>query len=230
MVAAEPTGDVVIYLSGVHSDTIATYASTEPRLGLMAQPRSATVQHVGRYTYAAFDNGAFGAWLRKEPFDVTGWQTQLARLRDSGLLFATVPDVVSDHDATLAAWDVHVHAVLDVGLPPAFVLQNGCTDLEQVPLAARAVFIGGDDAYKLGPDAARICWQAHRAGLWVHMGRVNSTKRWLRALAMGCDSADGTFLKYGPQPFMLARLQQWLDAGRDIGAQLDVLDHAGGAA
>jgi hypothetical protein len=221
----------VIYLSGVHSEAIAAYAANEPALGLMAQPRSATVQHAGMYRHHAYDNGAFGAWLRGEPFDVPGWCRQLQRLAaqgTSGLLFAAAPDVVGDHASTLAAWDEHIHAVLAAGLPPAFVLQNGCVDLEQVPLAARAVFVGGDDTYKLGPDAARVCWQARAAGLWVHMGRVNSERRWLRALAMGCDSADGTFLRFGPPAHQLRRLQVWLDAGRDSGGQLDLLDHTGG--
>lgn len=217
----------MIYLSGVHSATIAEAARIDHRLGLMMQPRSATIQHARHYAHAAFDNGAFGFWQRKQPFDVAGWQRQLARVERDRLLFAVVPDVVGDHEATAAAWDQHVHPVLEQGLPPAFVLQNGCTDLDQVPLAARAVFIGGDDTYKLGSDAARVCWQARAAGLWVHMGRANSGKRLRRALAMGCDSADGTFLRFGPHTTQLARIAVWQADLDRSGAPLDLLDQAG---
>lgn len=217
----------MIYLSGIHSATIAARAATDRRIGLMMQPKSATVQHQDAYPWQALDNGAFGAWKSGKPFDAVKWQRELARVRPGpDFLFAVVPDVVGDHAATVAAWEEHASTVLALGLPAAFVLQNGCTDISQVPPDASAVFVGGDDTYKLGSDAGRVCWQAHAAGLWVHMGRVSSTKRILRALAMGCDSADGTFIRFGPHDFQLDRITRWFDAARDTGGQVTVLDLA----
>lgn len=217
----------MIYLSGVHSDVIAEHAATDRRLGLMMQPKSATVQHQDRYPWQAFDNGAFGAFVQGKAFDPAVWQRQIRRVRPGpDFLFAVVPDVVGDHAATVESWTQHVGTVLDLGLPAAFVLQNGCTDLTQVPVWAAAVFIGGDDAYKLGPDAARVCWQAHDAGMWTHMGRCNSARRIRRALAMGCDSVDGTFLRFGNHRRQLDRLMGFLADGRDLGGQLAVTDVA----
>lgn len=47
------------------------------------------------------------------------------------------------------------------------------------------------------------------------MGRVNSLRRLRLAQAMGCDSADGTYLAYGPDR-NLPRLLGWL---REINCQ-----------
>jgi len=216
----------MIYLTGVSNDTIREAAATLPWLGLMAQPRSAVLDHVPDYLpgYAA-DNGAFGAWIRQQPFDAAPWLRMLDRLPGSPL-FVVVPDVVGDHAASLTSWDLWAPEVIARQYRPAFVLQNGCTDLGQVPPEADVVFIGGDDAYKLGPDAARVCWQARNAGLWVHMGRVNSSRRIRRAVSMGCDSADGTFLRFGPPAYQLDRLARWMHDARELGGQLDLTETA----
>lgn len=42
------------------------------------------------------------------------------------------------------------------------------------------------------------------------MGRVNSAKRLARAAEMGCDSADGTYLRFAPTA-NLVRLLGWLE-------------------
>ena len=42
------------------------------------------------------------------------------------------------------------------------------------------------------------------------MGRVNSLKRLRYADAIGCDSADGTYLTYGPGHRTCPRLLAWL--------------------
>ncbi len=217
----------MIYLSGIHSKVIAEHAATDRRLGLMMQPKSATVQHQNLYPWQAFDNGAFGAYVQGKDFDAATWQRQLIRVRPGpDFLFAVVPDVVGDHAGTVQSWQQHAGTVLDAGLPAAFVLQNGCTDIGQVPAGASAIFIGGDDTYKLGPDAARVTWQARNAGLWTHMGRCNSAVRFRRALAMGCDSVDGTFLRFGNHARQLDRVLAWFAAGRDLGGQLHVTDVA----
>ena len=40
--------------------------------------------------------------------------------------------------------------------------------------------------------------EAKRRGKQVHMGRVNSARRYRYAEAIGCDSADGTYIAFGP--------------------------------
>lgn len=62
----------------------------------------------------------------------------------------------------------------------------------------------------------------------VHMGRVNTRNRMLAAKAMGCDSADGTYLAYGPDQ-NLPSLLAWLCEPVERSAlQMDLFDLAAG--
>lgn len=62
--------------------------------------------------------------------------------------------------------------------------------------------------WKLGPRARSLVHEAKRRGKWVHFGRVNSMKRFEYARAIGCDSADGTYLTAGPD-INLPKLLAW---------------------
>jgi hypothetical protein len=119
----------------------------------------------------------------------------------SGCVFVVAPDVVGDAPATLAresttrmlGWIRHA-----VGLPVAFVAQDGQEGLPVPWDDFDALFIGGTTEWKLGPHARELAAQAVTEGKWVHMGRVNSLKRLKYADAIGCNSADGTFISFGP--------------------------------
>lgn len=123
--------------------------------------------------------------------------------------FAVAPDVVCDHEATLARSLPMLAKIRKVVGRVAFVAQNGATPGNLPWDQFDAVFLGGDTAWKIGDEAATICAAAKAFGKWVHMGRVNSLYRMRRALAMGCDSADGTYLAYGPDT-NLPKLLGWL--------------------
>lgn len=71
------------------------------------------------------------------------------------------------------------------------------------------MFVGGDTAWKLGTAAAHLVTEAIARGLWAHMGRVNSLRRLRHAADMGCHSADGTLLAFGPD-VRLPQLLGWL--------------------
>ena len=60
------------------------------------------------------------------------------------------------------------------------------------------LFIGGSTAWKLGPHARQLVGEAKARGKRVHMGRVNSGRRYRYAHAIGCDTVDGTYLTFGP--------------------------------
>ncbi len=123
--------------------------------------------------------------------------------------FATAPDVVGDAAATLSRSALMLRPIRNLGYPVALVAQDG---LEHLPVPWNdldALFIGGTTAWKLGPAAAGLATQARRRGLWVHLGRVNSLRRLRHAAAIGCDSADGTHLVYGPDR-RLPELVRWL--------------------
>lgn len=154
------------------------------------------------------DNGCFGkgypgddkwfAWLRNNVD------------RASTCLFAVAPDVVGDAVATLARSVPWLARIRALGYPAALVAQNGLEDLEVPWDDFDVLFIGGDTEWKLGPHARALTAEAKRRGKWVHMGRVNSEKRLRYADAIGCDSADGTYIAFGPNknlPDVLAWLR-----------------------
>jgi hypothetical protein len=180
------------------------------------------------------DNGIFsnaypgdGAYIE--------WLASHADFR-SRCRFAVAPDVVADHEATLErSWPLLRPIRRTVGRV-ALCAQNGATPDDMPWGDIDTVFLGGivecvpcgyvPDVstlpqqycprghqlaeWKLGAVAAAITVEAKRRGLWVHMGRVNSRGRLDYAASIGCDSADGTYLAYGPD-VNLPVLLSWLD-------------------
>lgn len=154
------------------------------------------------------DNGCFsGRWRAR---DWLSWLDTLPR----SVRFVVVPDVFDPsgdpcHGRTMMRWAEYAPAVKRRGFAAAFVCQVGAT-ASDLPADVDALFLGGTTGWKLGEDARRITEWAKAAGLWIHMGRVNSQRRMVAALEMGCDSCDGTFLTYGPD-VNLPRLLRYLD-------------------
>jgi hypothetical protein len=108
-------------------------------------------------------------------------------------LFVNVPDVVADADRTLRQWHRWQSAVRRRGFPVGYVAQNGCERGVMPPWHEfDALFIGGDTAFKLGPDARQLVATAKAHGKHVHMGRVNTLRRLRYAQSIGVDSVDGT--------------------------------------
>lgn len=157
------------------------------------------------------DNGAFS-----ERWDAGKWWAWLERnaVNADTCLFAALPDVVADWPATLARSLPWLPKVKALGYPVALVLQDGATS-DTVPWDdLDAVFVGGTTAWKLGAEARELVAEAKRRGLWVHMGRVNSERRLRYAGAIGCDSADGTYLTFGPD-VNLPKVLDWLRGVND---------------
>lgn len=172
-------------------------AMTAGLLGQMVTPNSGNRLEPG-VTWA-LDNGCYG-----DQWKEAKWQATLERYADMpGCLFAVVPDVVCDSAATAERWDRYADTVIGYGYHPAFVTQNGCTEVPaDVP-----VFTGGDDAWKLGDQAQTLAADAP----WSHMGRVNTLRRLRFAFAHGYDSVDGTFLAFGPD-INMPKLTRYLRA------------------
>lgn len=125
--------------------------------------------------------------------------------------FVVAPDVVADHEATLKRSLPMLPRIRALGLPVAFVGQDGATP-DALPWDEfDALFIGGSTEWKLGPEARVLIAEGKRRGKWVHMGRVNSQARLQYAADAGCDSADGTYLAFGPDT-NLPKLLRWLRA------------------
>lgn len=174
------------------------------RLGFIDTPAQGNLRP-GGVTWCA-DNGCFG---KGYPGD-DEWLAWLAGMDPAGCMFATAPDAVGDATATLARSAPFLSKIRALGYPAALVAQDG---LESLPVPwgdFDALFIGGTTEWKLGPHARHLAREAIARGKWVHMGRVNSRKRLRYARDIGCRSADGTYLTFGPD-VNLPKLLGWLD-------------------
>jgi hypothetical protein len=197
----------VIYLTGSKNAKHAAHYD-DGTIGLLNTPASNYTVQPG-WTWAA-DNGCFNAATYVGDEAWFAWLEQQPR---KGCLFATAPDVVGDHEATVERSLPWLERIRSLGFPAAFVLQNGAT-VANVPWDAFDVaFVGGDDAFKLG-GADHLIYEALIRGKRVHIGRVNSGKRYERFAHMhigdrAVDSCDGTFLAFGPD-VNLPRLLSWV--------------------
>jgi len=110
-------------------------------------------------------------------------------------LWIAAPDIVGDALQTRRLFDQWVRCwEYELGFVPvelAYVLQNG-QQIDDVPWdQIVAVFVGGDDQFKLS-DSDPLIRHAKRLGKMIHIGRVNSQKRLRFAVSMGADTVDGT--------------------------------------
>lgn len=167
----------------------------------------------------AADTGCFGAPHKHNDDHYLYWLTdRLCAL--SRCLFATAPDVVGDAAATLERSMPMLARIRELGYPAALVAQDG---LEALPVPWEAfdcLFIGGTTAWKLSDHAIRLIAEAKRRGKWVHVGRVNSKRRYQWCHSHGADSADGTFVAFGPDQ-NIPRLERWLSVKRQLPLPLD---------
>lgn len=152
----------------------------------------------------AMDNGAFSG------FDEVAFLKMLDKHRHvPGCLFVAAPDCVGQAEATLKLFYRWTGEIRAYGYPVALVAQDGLR-VGQVPWnAVDALFIGGTDAFKLGPEARALADAARARGLWLHMGRVNSRRRLRYASRIGCDSIDGSGFSKWPAT-LLPRAAQWI--------------------
>lgn len=221
-IAMFPDLDGVMYLTGV--STPITRAAKREDLGLLVTPASSVWRQIDHYSLYAADNGCYVESKAGRPFNAERWLRWLEQLPVQRALFAALPDVlewyddpetgrpycIGNVDATLERSAGYVERVKELGFPAALVAQDGLEDLDTVPFAIDALFIGGSDGFKLGPNVRQLVAQARDRGMWVHMGRVNSAKRLRYAGEIGCNSADGTFVGFSPTK-NAPRMLGWLD-------------------
>jgi hypothetical protein len=188
-----PTGEPAVHV-----------AMADGVLGFIDTPLQGNVRPKGVRWCA--DNGCFG-----KGFQENRWWEWLKANDADGCAFATAPDVVGDAAATLERSLPWLSKIRGLGYPAAFVAQDGAEHV-QIPWGEFDVlFVGGSTDFKLGAVARRLVHEAKARGLRVHMGRVNSLRRYRYAEAIGCDSADGTFLKFGPAKNLIRMLGWYRD-------------------
>ena len=180
----------MIYLSGKWTQTLAQ----NHQIGMLCQPNNPVPPQDG-IVWAA-DTGIYG----KVPFSLDRYLTWLAKhtAHLDRNLFGTAPDVVGDWHGTLERSLPVIPAIKGLGYRVALVLQDGARE-DEVPWDdIDAVFTGGSTEWKLSEPAYELAKTAQSRGIWTHMGRVNSLRRLRAAVTGGYDSADGTYVRFGP--------------------------------
>lgn len=156
------------------------------------------------------DNGCF---LRSEKFTEGGYLEWLESWADhrNACLFATARDELGNAEATLDLALPMLPKLRSLGYRAALVAQDGLDRLPVPWSAFDVLFVGGSTSFKLSEAAYQLVAEAKRRGKQAHMGRVNSLQRLRAAHAAGYDSADGTFVAFGPDR-RFPELLGWLDA------------------
>lgn len=167
-----------------------------PGYGVMTSPQKWSVElpiREGRRW--GMDNASFSG-----SFDSKRFMAHLEKLnpyRDR-CLFITVPDRVADATTTMRLWHEWNRTI--TGWPLAFVAQDGQENLP-LPDGYDVLFIGGSNAFKLGRAGETCIDRALSTGKRVHVGRVNSQKRYRHFASLGVHSCDGTGPIYEPDGF-----------------------------
>lgn len=193
----------MIYLSGHIHDALAQRADA----GWILTPERRVVPDLRGSVWAA-DNGCFTHPERFDPDAYVAWLRPLLAHRRR-CLFVTAPDVVGDAAATLQRSRPMFARVRQLGLPVALVGQDGLESMDVPWDEFDAYFVGGSDSWKFSGPSVRLAIEADERGKWVHCGRVNSYRRLKACARLGFDSADGTYLVFGPDK-NLPRLDRWL--------------------
>lgn len=146
-----------------------------------------------RYAHAggtfAIDNGAFTA------FDEAGFRRLLLRYRGRAkeCLFVAVPDVVGNARRTLEVFRERLdRAWIPVDYRHALVAQDGLENMDVPWSDFDTLFIGGRDPWKDSQHVLDLVRAAKILGKHVHVGRVNSPKRFKFFHDADADTCDGS--------------------------------------
>lgn len=181
-------------------------------LGQIVTPAAGNRLESGRRWCA--DNAAFSGGYPGDDAYLAWLEARAPMAGDCA--FAVAPDVPFDAAATLALSAPMLPRIRALGYQVALCAQDGLEHLTVPWGDFDVLFLAGSTEWKLSKAARDLAFEAKVRGKWVHMGRVNSWRRLQYAAAIGCDSADGTFLAFGPDR-NLPQLLEWLDG---LGSQL----------
>lgn len=138
----------------------------------------------------AIDNGAFSG-LNKQ-----GFYRCLKKHEPymEKCLFVAVPDIVGNHRRTdeLYGLITQEEEMLPWTKKWSFVAQDGIEDARIDWYAINYLFIGGTDRFKDSSAAYDVVKTAKALDIPVHVGRVNTAKRFLKYADLGADTCDGS--------------------------------------
>lgn len=175
-------------------------------LGVILTPMMGNRPDLSRCSWAA-DTSCFS---QPERYSDNAYLDFLDRLPRETCLFATAPDVVGDAEATWQLAKGMLPQIRELGFKAALVAQNGMERMAVRWESFDALFIGGSTDWKLGPISWELGMEARAREKHLHWGRVNSLRRLWLARKARANSADGTYIAYGPD-VLLPRVCRWLD-------------------
>lgn len=167
----------------------------------------------------ALDNGAYGAWINKLPWDSNEFRKHINKSKTAHKpLWVVVPDVVTDMEATLISWQEWSPQLrlLLPNVPLAFAVQDGMTPYH-VPKDVEVIFVGGTTDWKW---KNLYSWTDNFPR--VHVGRVNSERLLWMAHDAGVESCDGTGWMRGGED-RLKGLWSYLEQSTKIRKQMQLL-------
>ena len=138
----------------------------------------------------AIDNGAYSGLNRNAFFRL------LDRNKDKvdNCLFVAVPDIVGNARRTheLFGMITQEKSMLPWCEKWAYVIQDGVEDIHLHWYEMKHVFIGGTDNFKDSSSAYDVVKTAKALDIHVHVGRVNTIKRYRKYASLGADTCDGS--------------------------------------
>lgn len=139
------------------------------------------------------DNGAWTAFVTKQPFDEAAF-LKAYDLLASGADFVVLPDIVAGSGRSLdfsLAWRERLAPVCLQLLAVQDGMEMVLDEVNSVVGPKLGIFIGGTTEFK---EKTMALWGqiARDRGAYLHVGRVNSIRRINLCRAAGADSFDGS--------------------------------------
>lgn len=138
------------------------------------------------------DNGAWGAFQRKENLDISAFN-RAVDLMGEGADWIVLPDIVGAGQRSLDLSLAWLEILSPLRVPLLIAVQNGMrlSDLRPYLGPQVGIFVGGSTDWKL--DTLQAWGQlAVETRCWLHVGRVNTRARIRLCAIAGADSFDGS--------------------------------------
>jgi hypothetical protein len=140
----------------------------------------------------ALDNGAWSDFQAGRQFDEARFEKMIERI-GAGADWIVLPDIVAGGLASLDLSKRWLNRCLSICPLVLVAVQDGMSevDLDDLVGAGVGIFLGGSTAWKLETMGG---WGAYcrRKGIYYHVARVNTARRFRMAHAAGATSVDGS--------------------------------------
>jgi hypothetical protein len=112
-------------------------------------------------------------------------------------IFATLPDVVGDWNATVDLSCKYITELRSRGIRPAIVMQDGSSCESAANTGVDVFFLGGSVKWKWS-NADQVADWCRRNKTYLHIGQVNGISKTARCIELGIQSCDGSGLARFP--------------------------------